>query len=333
MNPDIVEKYTAPPSNLALMLGAWAGRQVEEKFAQKYNYALVDELKRQWDEAPNEDKGLYVNLSEEAKKMRAWERATDAQRKRMKKPDRVFVESWNVISPQTKEYITETFGKDEFWVRKDQMNTALGYRDPSVIDLWTGNTRVPDTLREGVQAITDTFMGKNAMRVMAAAEGVVQSLVSTAKDLIVVRSLVVPYMNTQANVVQLSTRGIPVKQQWKGYKDKLSEIEQFNHNRKKLIKLDTQIQLAGTNANRVRILQSQKQVILDENARMTVRPLIEAGAYKNISEGITNLDMEIIDGRIGDWVENQTNRLPTKFGVQAIAKYGLLSKDTALYKG
>ena len=332
MNPDIVEKYTAPKSNLALMLGVWAGRQVEEKFAQKYNNLLIDELKRIYDTRGDNDDELFVNLPELAAQQKAWDRATVAERRRMKKPDRVFVESWNVISPQTKRHIEEVFGKDQFYVRKDQMNTALGYRDPSVVDLWTGNTRVPEALREGVQAITSTFMGKNAMKAMVATEGAVQGVVSNAKDLIVVRSLVVPYMNTQANVVQLSTRGVPLKTQIASYKAKLSEIEQFNKNRKELIRLDTRIQLAGTDMNKVRILQGQKQVILDQNKRFSVAPLIEAGLYSNISEGITEMDVDLVGGRVGDWIEKQIDSIPNQ-GVKTIAKYGILSRDTAIYKG
>jgi len=148
----------------------------------------------------------------------------------------------------------------------------------------------------------------------------------------VVRSLVVPYMNTQANVVQLSTRGVPLKEQLKGYKNKLAEIEKFNLNSKELMRLDTRIQLAGADTNKIRILQSQKQVIMGENARMSVAPLIKAGAYKNISEGLSDMDVEITGGRLGDWVEKKIDSIPNA-GVRTIAKYGILSKDTAIYKG
>jgi len=332
INPDLLEKYTAPKNNLALMLGAWAGRQVEEKIAQKYNAALIDQLKTTYDERDEGDDNQFINLPEMAKAQKLWDEATVAERRNMKKPDPVYVESWKVISPQTKRYIEEVFGKDTFMVRKDQMNIALGYRDPSVIDLWTGNTRVPDGMREGVQAITGLVMGDAAMKNLAFAEKGVQGLVSTAKDLIVVRSLVVPYMNTQANVVQLSTRGVPLKEQLKGYKNKLAEIEKFNLNSKELMRLDTRIQLAGADTNKIRILQSQKQVIMGENARMSVAPLIKAGAYKNISEGLSDMDVEITGGRLGDWVEKKIDSIPNA-GVRTIAKYGILSKDTAIYKG
>jgi hypothetical protein len=89
--------------------------------------------------------------------------------------------------------------------------------------------------------------------------------------------------------------------------------------------------LAATDKNKVAILKQQIQVLEDENKRFSVDPLVEAGAYKSISEGITELDVSITDGKFGDWFESQLNKLPT--GVQTVAKYGLLSKDTAIYKG
>jgi len=332
MNPDIIAKHSAPKSNMALMLGAWRGRQAEEQNAQTYNDQLVQELKKLYDTREPGSDDSFVNLVAEAKKLEDWDAASPATRKRlnMKQPDRAHVESWKVISPATKEMIADVFGEGNFWVRKDQVNLSLGYRDPSIIDLWTGDTRIPKAVQEGVQAIAGLFMGKHAMKALAATEGGVQGLVSTAKDLIVVRSLVVPYMNTQANVFQLQTRGIPIKQMWKQYPNKLAEIEQYNANVKKLIELETRIQLAGTDKNRVAVLQQQVDVIKGQNKRFTIAPLIEAGAYKNISEGLTDLDVDITSGRIGQWVEGQTNRLPG--GVQTIAKYGLLSKDTAVYK-
>jgi hypothetical protein len=331
INPDILETHTRPKSNLALMLGAWAGRQVEEKTGQVYNEILIDELKRIHDIREKGDDGLFVNLPDEAMKMVNWNNASKAQRKKLTKPDQIYVDSWNVISPQTKKHIEQVFGEGNFYVRKDQMNLALGYRDPSVIDLWTGNTRLPAAVQEGVQAITNVFMGKQAMRNLAAVEGGIQGVVSTAKDVIVVRSLVIPYMNTQANVVQLSTRGVPIKEQFKGYKSKLAEIEQFNINSKKIIEIDIRIQLADTDKNKVRILEGQRQVIQDQNARFSIAPLIKAGAYKNISEGLTEMDVDITSGRIGEWVDAKINKLPNS--VQTIAKYGLLSKDTAIYRG
>jgi hypothetical protein len=331
LNPDLIKKYMKPETNMALMLGSWAGRQVEEKFAKVYNEEIIKELKSTYDNRGFKDDGLFINLYAEAEAMELYNKASKYQRKHMRKPDPIYVDSWNVIPPETKKDIFRIFGDGSFYVRKDQINISLGYRDPSIVDMWTGNTRVPKLVQESVKALSASIMGKKAMRNITAVETGIQGAVSTAKDLIVIRSLIVPYMNTQANIFQLQTRGIGFKQMWKEYPNKLAEIEQYNKNIKNIMILDTKILLASNDKNRVEILNQQKQTIMDQNKRFSIAPLIKAGAYKNISEGITDLDVEITSGKFGDWVEGQINKLPS--GIQTIAKYGLLSKDTAIYKG
>jgi hypothetical protein len=176
----------------------------------------------------------------------------------------------------------------------------------------------------------EAIPGNKAITILSRSEEGVQGLVSNAKDLIVVRSLVVPYMNTQANVVQLQTRGVGLKFMKEGYQNKMVEIERYNVNIISLMELETKIALAGKDKNKIRILEQQMQMIHDENARMSIAPLIEAGAYKNISEGITELDVELTSGRMAEWLEGQVNRLPSK--LQTVTKYAFISKDTAIYK-
>lgn len=312
INPDLAQQYLQPESNMALMVGAWAGRQVEEKFSHEYNKALIDSLKKNWDERlPGEEK-LFVKMNE-AK-------------------DKIYAESWSVIPPQLKEHIIGVFGEENgFMVRRDMINLALGYRDPSITDVWTGNHRLPEPVTLAIKAVGRMTMGDKAFKWLANTETVTMNTVSSAKDLIVVRSLVVPYMNTQSNVFQLVNRGVGTKSIMKGYRDKFAEIDKLNENLKRIMGLQARIRLAATDKNKVAILKQQIQVLEDENKRFSVAPLVEAGAYKTISEGMTDLDVSITDGKFGDWFEAQLNKLPA--GVQTVAKYGLLSKDTAIYRG
>ena len=312
INPDLREKYLQPESNMALMTGVWAGRQVEEKFSHEYNKALVQRLKEIWDNREPSTDGLFIRM-DQAK-------------------DKIYAESWGVIPPQLKEYILETFGEaDGFMVRKDMINLSLGYRDPSITDVWSGNHRLPESVELAIKTVGKFTMGDKAYKWLANTETMTMNTISTAKDFIVVRSLVVPFMNTQSNVFQLVNRGVGTKQIMRGYKEKFAEIEKLNQNLKKIMGLQARVRLAATDKNKVAILKQQIQVLEDENERFSVSPLVKEGAYKNISEGITELDVSITDGKFGDWVESQLNRLPA--GVQTVAKYGLLSKDTALYKG
>jgi len=246
--------------------------------------------------------------------------------------DKIYAESWAVIPPQLKEYILTVFGEDTgFMVKKDMINLALGYRDPSITDVFTGNHRLPEAVELTIKAVAKMTMGDKAYTWMANTESLTMNAISTAKDFIVVRSLVVPFLNTQSNVFQLVNRGVGNKQIMKGYKEKFVEIDKLNNNLKEIMALHAAVRLAATDANRVAILKQQIQVLEDENKRFTISPLVEAGAYKNISEGITDLDVSIGSGKLGEWFEVQLNKLPT--GVQTVAKYGVLSKDTALYRG
>lgn len=312
INPDLAEAYLAPNSNLALMLGAWAGRQVEEQQSRKYNEELVSGLKKIYDERDSGSDDLFVDLSSSK--------------------DPIYKDSWRVIPDQTKDFIEATFGEGEgFMVRKDMVNLAVGYREASVTDMWSGKTRMPKAVQDVSRALAKAVLGDTAAARMSKIEEGVQGVISAAKDIIVVKSLVVPFMNSQANAVQLITRGVGVKEAVNGARDKLAEIEEFNENAKKIIEIKARIQLAGTDKNRVAILQQQKQAIIDLNKRMSIAPMIEAGAYKNISEGITDMDVEITTGRLADWVEKQVNRLPSS--ARTVAKYAMISKDTPIYRG
>lgn len=312
IDPDILEEFTEPTSNMALMLGSWAGRQVEESLAQEYNDALIDELKDIYDKRDKSVTSNFVNIADPKIK------------------DQIHKDSWETIPTATKAVIADKFGKDEFWVRKDLVNASIGYREATIADVWTGKTRLPKPLTNTIRAASTVIFGDNAIKVLTAVEGGIQSTISTAKDFVIVRSMIVPYMNTQANVFQLNTRGVGLKDVKNGYLDKFSEIETYNENRRKVIRLEAQAQLSFQDANRVSVLKRQVQQIEDENQRMTISPMIEAGFYTNISEGMTELDLELTSGNFGQWFESKTDKLPK--GLKTAAKFALLSKDTEIYK-
>ena len=334
INPDVISMHMAPLQNLALMLGVWAGRQIEEKAAEIYNNLLVDELRKIYDDRGAMEAGMFIDIREEARKMNVYNRLTPAQQKTVKKPDAIYADSWNVIPPQTKFYIQQVF-PEGFMVRKDQINTALGYAEPSIVDVWTGKTRLSNTTQNVMQAVSNLTLGKmkngtSAMTILQKGEEGVQSTVSFAKDLIVVRSVVVPYLNSQANVFNLVMRGVANKSIIKGYRDTLVEIEQYNENFKKRMYLELQVQLNREDSNRMQILKDQIQVLDDQDRRMKIWPLLEAGAYKTISEDITDDDFEVFRGGFMDLVDKQVDKLPQV--AQTIVKNGVLSHDTKIYQ-
>lgn len=335
LNPDLLEKYTQPAGNLALQLGVWSGRQVEEKAAQSYNALLIDQLKKTWDKRePGTDK-MFIDIRGEYYAWMRWERASDAQRKTMRRPDPIYADSWKVIPPQTKAYIAGVFGEDGFMVRKDQINTALGYAEPSIADFWSGKTRFSEGTQAVVRAVADMTLGRlksgtSALTLLQTGAGALQETVTFAKDLIVTRSLIIPYLNSQANIFTLNLRGVPNKMIVNGYRDKLIEIEQYNQNSKKVMFLNTQYDLAEGDANKQAIIKDQIQVLKDQNRRMSIHSLVEAGAYKNISEGITDEDFDILKSGLSALVEKQVDRLPDI--AKTLVRNGLVSQSTDIYR-
>jgi len=310
INPDVYAQHMRQEENLAVMLGAWAGRHVEEMLADQYNRQLVDHLADIWSNREKGSDDLFVNLKNTS--------------------DPIYAEAYKLIPQGTKNYMDAKFDGEGVMVRKDMANLSVGYREASLADMWSGKTRLPQGVQEAVTKTAQFFMGKKAMKYLAASEQAFQGVVSSAKDIIVIRSLVVPFANTKSNVIQLATRGVPVKQITKGFRSKLAEVEEYNLNVTKKIELEARLRLAARDANQRRIIQSQIQVIDDLNARMSIAPIVAAGAYKNLSEGITDLDVELSKGRIGDMVENLANKLPESVG--NIAKVGLVSKSTKIYQ-
>ncbi|ACL81406.1 N4 v-RNAP-like protein [Sulfitobacter phage EE36phi1] len=305
---EIQELHLGREENLAVMLGAWAGRQVEESLADQYNKQLVDELHKIWENREN---------------------GSDAEFEDMKRStDKIYQESWKLIPQSTKSYIESKFD-GAFMVPRSMVNLAVGYREPSITDMWSGKSRMPKPMRAVVVGATEAFMGRKAMRMLAAGEEALQGTVSTAKDIIVVRSLVVPVANIQANAMQLANAGVPLKQITKGYRSKLAEAEEFIHNRTKIIDLQ-QKRIIARNDNQRQIIDDRIQVLEDLNKQMSIAPMIAAGQFKQLSEGITDLDVDISSGRIGDYIEKLSEKLPER--AADIAKVGLVSKSTKLYQ-
>lgn len=157
------------------MVGAWAGRQAEEATAQGINRSLVDRLHEHWKQGRGEGREAeYVDLADPELE------------------DPVMREAWALLPVEAKDYIRQTFGEDGFRVRRDLVNNAVGYRQASVQDFWTGKSRVDEKYRDAFRTAATAVLGRKAVPFLARAEKGWQSAVSAAKNTIVIRSIIVP---------------------------------------------------------------------------------------------------------------------------------------------
>lgn len=309
LNPVIMARlYTG--NDLLKTIGIWRGRQVEEGFATEYNTQLVQHLKSMFDK--DNDSSQYVDV--------------------FNTKDPVLKDAVKLFSQETKAIVASIYGDDKFMVRKDMLNDAFGYRMASVGDIWTGNSRWSPETQKVVRNLAVSMMGNNAYKMLMNFEKGVQQVVSDAKVLVVVKSVIVPAVNMISNMYQLVSRGVPLNSIAKGMPKKLAEVEAYTKSLVRRIEADAELRAAHGDIRLERKLKTEIQAINDDHRRMSIWPLIEAGEFSGISDaGLTRGDIELTSGRMQAYMESLVNKLPGK--AKNFGRYALVTKDTALYQG
>lgn len=308
--------------HLAKMIGVWKGRQAEELVAGEYNKTLVDRLYDMW----NQDSKIpgkqvdYIDLFD--KKALKTYALSDAMR---------------LMTDENKAYAESLFG-DRFMVRKDMLNDALGYRQLSVREAWENDdpmNRHSDLANAGLNRIrkmAQTAFGNEAFRYMVNAEKFVQSAVTDAKVLIVIKSVVVPITNLMANFYQLAGRGVPMANMVRSFPKKTAEVDSYMRSRLRLLEAEAELNAVEEDPVKARKLRAEIQSINDIHRRLSIWPLIEAGEFSAISDAtITHEDITLTSGKLNQYIEKLVDKLPEQ--VKTAGRYAYITRDTALFRG
>ena len=313
LNPDVMQRVQGE-NHLAKMIGQWRGRQVEEASSQKFNERLIDNLKAMYDKdikASKANQAQYVNVFASS--------------------DPVVQDAADLFNREIRDYIKSVFG-DDFYVRKDMLNDALGYRSASIGDAWTGNSRWSPKTQETVKNLAISVFGNKAYQYTVNAETTLKNLVSDARVLIVVKSVVVPVSNLMSNVYQLAARGVPLANVVRGMAKKTAEVDQYVKSRVRQIEAEAELRASTDDPIKTRKLNAEIQSITDAHKRMSIWPLIEAGEFSSISDaGLTRAEIQLTEGRLQSYVENLVSKLPGP--IATLGRYAIITKDTALFQG
>lgn len=304
-------ELSRPETDLANVIGAWRGRQVEEFQAGKINELLVDKLHEMYQ---NGNAAEFVDV--------------------MASNDPVIQAAVNNITKQTRNHIQNVFGANELWVRREMLNDVLGYHAASVGDVWTGNSRWSTDTQEAAKNVATAIFGTKAYQYAVNSEQFIQRAVSSAKTLIVVKSVVVPVGNMISNVFQLAMRGVPVAQIAKAVPKKIAETAAYERGRARMVDLEARKRAAdgAGNTNLSKKLGAEIQSITDSFRRMSIWPLIGRGEYSTVSDASTPGSTDsLAQGKFADFIESLVDRLPA--GIRTAGKYALITKDTALFQG
>ena len=324
--PDMIDMLQMS-TNYAESLGKWAGRIVEEKAALGFNMANIDALHETWErDAALGRENEYVEFGFERDPNTNELILTEDLRN-----DPVWEDSFRLIPPAARDYGINKFD-GPIMIRRDMINNALGFRSASIADIYTGRTRwskeIQDTMKD-IFLLTP-FLGPDMLKYLTTAEDTIQTIVSEVKHIIVVKSGIVLAANTLSNIVQLAGREVPLTYMVKRTRTKYAEVDQFKKNEERIIDLRYKL-YASKSKREVLALQNQIETIQEASKRLSIWPLIEANQLTTISEGLTDSDKSYMDGKYMDWVEKKAAELPG--ALSTVARYAIVSKDTALYKG
>lgn len=295
--------------NIADAIGEYFGRKYEELFGNESNKAAIDEL---YDLYSNDiDKDQYINVSTIS--------------------DKTIKDIWNNIPRELKIKIENKFGKDKFFIRKDMINNAIGYRNFSIGDIFNDeNNNINPEFKRIIVDFVKTIFGNNAYNYMVQAERILKSAVATAKDIIVIRSVVVPVANMISNVIQLQLEGVPTVQIIKGLNSKFKEIRHYTENNDKILKLQF-LRKNEKNLTKLKNIDARIELLKKSNRALTIWPLINAGELSTITDELKLENDSIMQGK---WIENIQNKIVdnTPKSLQNAMKQALMTKDTSIYK-
>jgi hypothetical protein len=295
-------------TNMSQAMGIRSGRQVEEALSHELNKTLINRLRDMW----NKDKLIrsseYINL--------------------FKSNDPIHKDAVKIFSNETMEYIRARF-PEGFYVRKDMIDDAIGYRSASIGDVWTGNSRWSPATQEQVKKILMGMFGNKAYQYAVRAESLLQNVIQDLRVAIVIKSIIVPMANAASNIYQLIGRGVPVVQIFRSIPKKTSEIEAWHKSRIRQIEAEAEL-MATTDILERRRLEAEIQTIKDSHKRLSIWPLLQAGEFSSISDAGSRDDILLSEGKLSEYLERAVNKLPKS--IQTAGKYAIISKDTALFR-
>lgn len=293
-------------------LGVWEGRIQEELLSQGFNQKLVEVLHDRYTEdmktTGRDNEYIAINAKSKDPQVR---------------------EMYGLMPVEMKAMVENVFGGD-LMVRKDMLDNALGFRRASVKEIWDGNSRLNAGAQSAVKAVSEVVMGKSAARYLRKGERFLQEAVSSAKDWIVVRSLVVARDNIVSNVTQMLSHGMNPLQVARKSAEAMVLVDAYQKNERRMNELSLLIQNGVTPAKHP-AFNRELESLRAENARNPVHPLVMAGHLPTIAEGLSENDDYSMRNDFNGWVERQTAKLPK--GVTTAARYALIARGTPLYAG
>ena len=312
LDPKIVRAALgANNTQLHVSIGKKLGRMTEEALARRINQEAIKGMVAQWKDGV--DKGRANEYEQ-----------VDSS------PNKQTARAWETIPADIKKQLQDTFN-GPVMIRKDLIANTLGYHNIGALEIFTGDATLnPETRKMLLGVIQTVFFGPRGTQIFLAAEQAIKEGVATARDLIIVRSLVVAYQNAQASLHLVIANGVPPTKIVKWYHQGIREMRAYNELQRQVMAL--RIEIAGTTdpteKERLRTLQTGK---LNSIKRLSIFPLIEAGELTDLPEGLEDQPSHSYLGDLAGWMDKHLREKIHPKAPKYLAN-ALFAKDTMLHE-
>lgn len=273
---------------------------------------------------------------------------------------------WALLPDETKQDVSDVWGREGLMVRSDAMDLMFGYRKLSAADMFKSATAERDNLRanglptdlqslNSINVFQKVFVGiveglltqsarvrgmsqvdaenyaKKAAVLVSRSENIWQALVSETKDLLVVKTGATLMGNIFSNYTMLALQGVPVVDMVKHTLVAFKGATAHRADTEELDRLRTELVTGYTKGRGIDI---KRRILILEDAiiRNPVNELIEAGLMPTIVEDISGEeDIYSFKSELTRKVEGVTSNLNPSMVNFARGVY--MAHDTKMYRG
>lgn len=306
------------------ILGKMEANISDKVNARHVNDMIVDALKLEYDQG-------YAT-SEEG----------DFTRIALDSTDPFHKEIWQMMPGPMRQQIKKVWGADEIYIRDDIIPLVFGRRKFSLADQNNLMKRAGHPVMNHIGSMLEQVLGKPGVR---KAESIWQEIISTTKDVIVVKTGIVLAGNIISNIAILLVAGVPAKDIVKHHitairesKNYMADIARRDELQRLVVATNKQQDEVGITQAKVANLKRQVKIYEQELGELgekihknPVRELNEAGVYQTIVEDLGEENEKFsYKSKLADWAEPVTMHVPKP--IKTVAKHVFMSHDTPAYK-
>lgn len=299
--------------NLPILLGSQLARQYEEVGADNINNALIEKTFDHWNAEKISHKDEYINVLDSSQLSRTQQDAL------------------SLVPPHLKEVAESYFGKGVWMVRKDAVDVVFGHRMAGIGDFQSGISNWSPETQKLIRNAMVELLGEKGVAIALKGEEFWKNLATDAKDMIVIKSIIIPAFNALSNIIHLSMVGIPfavIPNKIKYFVNE-ANILSDSLNREKHLRME--LLKYSNEPAKVEVILSRIESLEEARKKLKIYPLYENGEFGSIEDvaEVNNLKSLKSDSVVS-FLNEKLDQLPDT--PKHVLKNVLLTKDSATYQ-